>query len=54
MRLNTARNEAERVLTESRTEAGVIRKTAEVDAKAEFLNGQEDSSARKPTRCGLS
>ncbi len=40
-RLDAARNEAERVLTESRTEAGVIRKTAEVDAKAEFLKGQE-------------
>ncbi|RME41733.1 MAG: ribonuclease Y [Planctomycetota bacterium] len=40
-RLDAARNEAERILAESRSEADVIRKTAEVDAKAEYLKGQE-------------
>lgn len=44
-RLDAARNEAERVLTEVGSEADVIRKTAEVDAKAEFLKGQEKISA---------
>jgi ribonuclease Y len=41
-RLDAARNEAERILGESRSEAEVIRKKAEVDAKAEYLKGQEE------------
>ncbi|MFQ5495044.1 MAG: Rnase Y domain-containing protein, partial [Phycisphaerae bacterium] len=40
-RIQTARSEADRILTEARSEAGVIRKSAEVDAKAEYLTGQE-------------
>ncbi len=40
-RLDAARNEADRILSESKTEAEVIRKRAEVDAKAEYLKGQE-------------
>ena len=40
-RLDAARNEAERVQSEARAEAGVIRKGAEVEAKAEFLRNQE-------------
>jgi ribonuclease Y len=40
-RLDAARNEAERVLTDVRSEADVTRKRAEVEAKAEFLKGQE-------------
>ena len=40
-RLDSARNEAERILGEAGSEASVLRKTAEVDAKAEFLKGEE-------------
>ncbi len=40
-RLNAARLEAERVLNEARSEAEVVRKTAEVEAKGEYLKGQE-------------
>lgn len=40
-RLDAARNEADRILTESKSEAEVLRKKAEVDAKAEYLKGQE-------------
>jgi ribonuclease Y len=40
-RLDAARNESERMLLESRAEADVIRKSAKVDAKAEFLKGEE-------------
>ncbi len=40
-RLDAAKNEAERVLSDVRAEADVIHKTAEVDAKSEFLKGQE-------------
>ena len=40
-RLDAGRNEAERMLIESRAEADVICKTAKVDAKAEFLKGEE-------------
>jgi len=40
-RFLTSQREAERVLTEARTEADVIRKAANVDAKAELLRGQE-------------
>ena len=41
-RLDAARLESERVLSEARSEANVILKKAEVDAKAEFLKTQED------------
>ena len=41
VKLDTARNEAERLLSESKSEAEVIRKTARVDAQDEFLKGQE-------------
>ncbi len=40
-RLDAARNEAQRVLSGARSEANVVRKTAEVDAKAKVLEGQE-------------
>lgn len=40
-RFSAARNEAEKLLGEAKSEADVIRKTAEVDAKAELLRGQE-------------
>ena len=40
-RLDSARNEAERILGEAGSEASVLRKTAEVDAKAEFLKSEE-------------
>jgi ribonuclease Y len=40
-KLDAARLEAQRLLAESRSESEVIRKTAEVDAKGEFLKGQE-------------
>jgi ribonuclease Y len=40
-RLDAARNEAERVLTDARSKADVTRKAAQVDARAEFLKGQE-------------
>ena len=40
-RREAARLETERTISEARAEAEVIRKTAEVDAKAEFLKGQE-------------
>ncbi len=40
-RLDAAKAEADRMTSEARTEADVTRKTAEVDAKAEFLKGQE-------------
>ena len=40
-RLDAARNESERILGEAHSEADVIRKTAEVEAKGEFLKGEE-------------
>ncbi len=40
-RLDAARNEADRILSDTRSEADVIRKTAEVEAKGEFLKGEE-------------
>ena len=40
-RLEGARNEAERKVGEAQANADVIRKTAEVDAKAKYLDGQE-------------
>lgn len=40
-RLRAAREEAERTLAEARAEADVAKKTAEVEAKAEILKGQE-------------
>ena len=40
-RLDTARNEAQRILAETKSEADVLRKSAQVDAKTEFLKGQE-------------
>ena len=40
-RLDAARNEAERIQAEAKSEADVLRKSAQVDAKAEFLKGQE-------------
>ena len=40
-RLDAARNEAQRILAETKSEADVLRKSAQVDAKAEFLKGQE-------------
>ncbi len=40
-RLDAARIQAERLLADSRSEAEVIRKSAEVEAKAEFLRQQE-------------
>jgi len=40
-RLDAARNEADHLLSEARAEADVIRKSAEVDAKAELIKGQE-------------
>jgi ribonuclease Y len=40
-RLDAARNEAERLVSDARAEADVIRKTAEVEAKSEHLKGQE-------------
>ncbi len=40
-RLDAARNEAEHVQAEAKSQAEVIRKSAEVDARAEFLKGQE-------------
>jgi len=39
--LDTARNDAERLLTEARGEADIVRKSAEVEAKGEFLRNQE-------------
>ncbi len=40
-RLDAARYEAEHLISEAKTEADVIRKSGEVDAKAEFIKGQE-------------
>jgi len=40
-RVQAARGEAERILTEARSEAEVIIKKAEVDAREEYLRGQE-------------
>ena len=40
-KLDTALSEADRLVTVARTEAGVTMKTAEIDAKTEFLKGQE-------------
>ena len=40
-RLDAARNQADRILNDARSEAEVVVKKAEVDAKAEFLRGQE-------------
>ena len=40
-RLETAKQSADRVLTEARTEAEVLRQRTEVEAKAEFFKGQE-------------
>lgn len=40
-RLEASRLEAERLLKEAQTEAEVALKTAEIDAKTEFLKGQE-------------
>ena len=40
-RLDAAQTEAERVVVDARAEADVIRKAGEVDAKAEFIKGQE-------------
>ncbi|MFQ5590886.1 MAG: ribonuclease Y [Phycisphaerae bacterium] len=40
-RLDAARVEAERKISEAQTEADVLHKAAEVDARAEFLKGQE-------------
>lgn len=40
-RLDEARNESERLIAEAKSEAEVVRKNAEVDAKAEFLRSQE-------------
>ncbi len=40
-RLDAAKNDAERLVNEARSEAEVLRKSAEVDARAEFLKGQE-------------
>ena len=40
-RLDAARNEAQRILADTKSEADVLRKSAQVDAKAEFLKGQE-------------
>lgn len=40
-RLDAARNEAERVLSKASSEAEVVRKSAEVDARAEHVKGQE-------------
>ncbi|MGB0716503.1 MAG: ribonuclease Y [Phycisphaerae bacterium] len=41
-KLQAARDEVERILSEARTEADVKRKEAEVDAKREYLKGQEE------------
>ena len=40
-RLDASRKEAERTLAEARAESEVARKTADVEAKAEYLRGQE-------------
>ncbi|MCH7591914.1 MAG: ribonuclease Y [Planctomycetes bacterium] len=40
-KLDMARNDAERVIADAQSEAKVVRKTAEVDAKSSFLEGQE-------------
>ena len=40
-RIEATRIEVERTISEAQAEAEVIRKTAEVDAKGEFLKGQE-------------
>ena len=40
-RLDAARIEAQRILAETKSEADVLRKSAQVDAKTEFLKGQE-------------
>ncbi len=42
-RLEAARIEAERKIGEAQAEADVLRKAAEVDARAEFLKGQEQN-----------
>lgn len=39
-RIDDARREAERILAESRSEADVVRRAAEVEAKGEYLKGQ--------------
>jgi len=39
--LDTARNDAERLLADARGEADIVRKSAEVEAKGEFLRNQE-------------
>ena len=40
-KLDVARNEAERVIADAKSEAEVVRKTGKVDAKASFLEGQD-------------
>ena len=40
-RLDAARNEAERVTSAAKTDADIVRKKAEVDAKSEFVEKQE-------------
>lgn len=40
-RLDAARNDAERITHEAKAEAKVIRKSAEVDARGEYIKGQE-------------
>jgi len=44
-RLTSARNEAERMVLEATTSADVVRQKAEVDARREFLAGQEQLRA---------
>jgi ribonuclease Y len=48
-RLDAARNEAGRILNDARGEAEVVRKKGEVDAKAEYLRGQEKLKAEGDT-----
>lgn len=40
-KLDAAKNEAERVINEAKAESQVVRKSAEVDARAEYVIGQE-------------
>ena len=42
VRLDAARNQAERTIADAKGEAEVVRKKAEVEAKGEYLRGQEE------------